>query len=246
MSLFPEFVGPVVVRGGRVTTLPGGGRVTLDGYLPSRTCLACQHLNSAAEYIKTWRIGAGGRRFFDFGLRCLICAPPTQLFLPTDLRGMRPTSTYVGDDGRLVGWHQRMEGHLFGDVQRLELMAMRIEAGVLRPQPRFNRTTDARPTPYTPGIILDLRRTFYDWEVNLAVDRQHHRCTWCGLQFDDLHGPVGDHRLSWAMGGPTNAENCDALHAHCNAEKAAGRPQPNRRKRTGRPIERVRLAGAKV
>lgn len=200
-------------------TLPGGARLTFREYLPARTCPQCRRVRPAAEYVKTW-VPVSGKRVLLFGLTCVRCDPPTKPF--REFQGMRVRTSYVDDTGHLVGWHQRDARGRFGKVQPLETMTFRCDRGLWSPQPKIDRHANPhRPRFEKPhaGDIRDPRRTFTMVETGAALDRQHRRCAYCDLEFLGGDSIEGDHRIAWARGGPTNSENCQAVHARCNAEK---------------------------
>lgn len=121
----------------RYTVLPGGARVTLEGYLPDRTCRSCNRCWPAAEYIKRIQF-RHSVRYLVFGKRCQHCDPPTEVFI--ELRGVHCSDTYVDDAGVRVGWYQRNREGIFGPELSLESLTWRRTAdGIWRPQPKLDR-----------------------------------------------------------------------------------------------------------
>jgi hypothetical protein len=139
-----------------VTVLPGGAHITLDGYLPPKTCSACKVSQPAAAFLKFWLL-RDGRRILTFGTTCLVCDRPPRPF-PADLRGARLSPSFIDDAGRQRGWKQRdKERGRFGDELSLNLLRLRQTAdGVFRPQPKLDRRSenDIRQHPRQNGFSL--------------------------------------------------------------------------------------------
>lgn len=201
------------------TTLPGGAKLTFEGYLPSKACPSCHTVWPAAAYVKSLYVNQ--RRWLKFGAWCLQCDPPEEF--PRDLHGVRPTNTYKDESNRIVGWQQRdRERGRFGPMLPLQLMGLRKTAdGVWRPQPKLDRRSkqqrQEKPCPAkTYGAVCDTRRCFSVKELDAAIVHQKGLCKACGKPFTKSEPAVGGHNLSYADGGPTDPTNCIALHELCN------------------------------
>lgn len=205
------------------TVLPGGARLTFEGYLPSKACPECGHVWPAAAYVKTLYT-ENKRRWLRFGSWCWQCDPPADI--PIALNGVRPTSTYTDAADRIVGWQQRdrRRGH-FGPMLRLELLGLRKTAdGVWRPQPKLDRRSAheqaARPLKdHKYRTVADHRRCYSVDELDDAIVRQRGLCAACRRPFTKRDPAVGDHAIPYADGGATRPDNCLALHDSCNKKK---------------------------
>jgi 5-methylcytosine-specific restriction endonuclease McrA len=207
-----------------ITQLPGGVRITLWPYLPYKKC-ECGRTAPAAEFIKMLVCQDHERRL-HFGRTCL-CKPPLEP-LPPELQGVRLTSTFVDDDGRVRGWRQRQgrgkDAAFFGDELPLELAGLRrLADGVWRLQPKLDRRSYAkqvaRPrTVSTSGPVRDPQRSNREW-VDEAVIRQYGLCALCKQPFTPEDLATGDHIVAWSRGGSSGPENCQAVHRRCNSQK---------------------------
>lgn len=206
------------------TTMPGGCKLTFDGYLPPKPCAApgCGKTWPAAAFAKTPYVQNRERRM-PFRDWCLQCDPPNDF--PADLRGVRPTSTYTDASGKCVGWRERNRSGQFGEPLRLELMGLRKTAdGVWRPQPKLDRRPAAlllsQPrAPKQYRAVTDSRRGYSKVVIRAKSLEQGGICPACRLPFTKDDPAVGGHRNPYADGWPTTPDNCVALHAACNAEQ---------------------------
>ncbi len=205
----------------RITKLPGGVKITFDGrprYLPDAVCPKCHRTCPAAEFLKTWRKNSDGATVCAFAETCLKCEPPPRRF--PDLRGARFENGTRS--GKVLGWRERDRAGLSPVVRPLRTLRVRMVNGVMRPQPKLNRTKGASMTRAHKGyIVVDERRTFRKADTQLFAERQHQRCAVCDEPFTAAEPPVGDHILPHAQGWTTHRSNGQALHARCNSLKGA-------------------------
>lgn len=217
-----------------VVTYPSGARLRLGGhpepYLPDRTCIKCLTRFRAPYFLSEVRLIKNVKHGF-FKMTCMHCVAPK---VPKDIHGIRLTSTYVNDDGLLMGWRQRTKHRgCFGPCIALEYLQLRNDNGVICAQPAFDRSTPRHEhlratlteNQFINGrlVIRDSRRNFSKEQTWTAARRQHLRCLGlgCDKTFGRDHEPHGDHNIPWVYGGPTIDENCLALCGSCNSIKGA-------------------------
>jgi 5-methylcytosine-specific restriction endonuclease McrA len=203
----------------RVTTLPGGARISLSGYLPDRACLKCGISRPAAEFIREIKV-PDGRRWAAFGQPCHRCERPPDF--PSDLRGLRFTDSY-DVDGKLVGWAQRDRAGKWNELS-LRLLRVRLDKKgrwpVLRPQPKINRASRERVYVNAPPIV-DPARNYPKAKREKFARAQGGVCCYCGNPFTRDNPAHGEHKLAHSQGGRTDDANGSAACRSCNLRKGS-------------------------
>src|SRR4030095_4529144 len=197
--------------------LPGGALINLRGYLPDKTCRRCSELLQAGMFLRAMK-SKDGRKRYDLDERhCAWCGGRN---FPAELLPMRLEGLLVTDTGQAVGWRERNKDGCFGPPLRLDTMQFRLLDGVIRPQPKFNRRKGALPLSRNDGtrrLLRDSQRSFSRSTLQAAIERQHHRCYWCGRPETPEDPFVAGHDWPHARGGSSrDPNNCIAVHASCN------------------------------
>lgn len=190
--------------------------ITLNWYLPRRTCTLCKQKQPAAEFIKAWRRERGIALLFDKKFECNTCTPPSRLF--PDLCTPWIANDFVDDAGNVVGWYERTRTAT-GDLHSARRLEFRKDkrTGIWCPQPTFERGLSREFQTGTP--LFDSTRGFDDFTLILQCIAQGWKCGLCGEPFEGNRGPEADHSRPHARGGCTIDENCSAKCESCNRFK---------------------------